>query len=757
MTELRDRLLNLIHTSEYRPLTLLELLRKLDLKPRGSRQLETILEELVNEGRVVLNRNRCYGLPEKMDLVTGELDVHQSGYGFLLPDQIGATDVHIPATSMAGAMHKDRVIVRVEHRESGKQSGRVVRILERFHKRVLGLYRTGAASYGFVTPSDPHLGHEFFVPAGMDLDAHPGQVVEVEVLEYPTETKGPVGKVSRVLGAPADKGIDTEIIIREYNLRDTFPDAVLAELEQLPDEVRTSDRRGRRDLRKLLTFTIDPDTARDFDDAISISPDGDHWLLDVHIADVSHYVTPGSAIDSEAVARSTSVYFPERVLPMLPEKLSNGLCSLKPDVDRLAMTCRMRFTREGKPTGAEIFQSVIHSRFRLTYEIAGKLLAASDHQLMERYKPLLPDLRAFAKLAQAIRERRTQRGSLLFTLPETKIVLDDQWRMVDIRKEVSDLSHQIIEEAMIAANEAVAEYGEATDKPFVYRIHEVPDPAKVTTLAKLAATLGIPWREVGAPTPRAYQRILQHVQGKPEQMLVTTILLRTLKQARYHPENAGHFGLASRAYTHFTSPIRRYPDLMVHRFLKLYLSLNKPTQETHALKGDVLEKATLHASSQERVAAEAESELVSWKKARFMQDHVGETFDGTITGVAPFGLFVEIEPYFVEGMVHVSKLGREYFLFDEAGFAMVGQGSGIAFRIGDRVRVKVSRVDDSRRQVDFELDAAPRRPDTSRAAAKTEASPGSQQPPTRRWGRNSRYEERRRTRESARPARRRRH
>ncbi|MBI3891494.1 MAG: ribonuclease R [Candidatus Wallbacteria bacterium] len=749
MKNLRDRVLELMLQSDYRPLTLFDLLRELKLKPRERHPLETTLEGLVSEGRIVLNRSRCYGLPEKMDLIAGELEVKQAGFGFLIPDQVGAADVHIPATAMAGAMHKDRVMVRIEHREADRLSGRVVRILERFHKRVLGVFRSGGASYGFVTPSDVHLSQEVYIPAGMELDARPGQVVEVDLVEYPTETKGGVGKITRVLGAPGDKGIDTEIIIREYNLRDTFPAAVMAEAEKLPDEVRVADRRGRRDLRKLLTFTIDPETARDYDDAISIERDGDHVVLGVHIADVSHYVRPGSAIDDEAVGRSTSVYFPERVLPMLPEKLSNGLCSLKPNVDRLSMTCRMRFNRQGKMAGSEIFASVIHSDYRLTYELAGQLLAGEDAKLLEKYSRLMPDLRTFAELAQAIRARRQQRGSLLFTLPETRIVLDDQWRMVDIRKEVADLSHHIIEEAMIAANEAVAEFVEASEKPFVYRIHELPDPEKVQTLAKLAAALGIPWREVGSPSPRAYQRILQQVQGKPEQMLVTTILLRTLKQARYHSENAGHFGLASRAYTHFTSPIRRYPDLMVHRFLKEYIAFDKAAVRGKSESDLELDKATMHASRQERVAAEAEQELVSWKKARFMESHLGETFDGTVTGVAAFGLFVEIEPYFVEGMVHVSKLGREYFLFDEAGFAMVGQGTGKCFRIGDRLKVRVARVDEVKRQVDFELEAVTKRQqETQEQKSPTE--------PPRRWGRNPRYEERRKRRDTSRPARRRR-
>ena len=717
MSIVQQNVLELMRRPGYEPLTGQELSDALGLPDTDRVELEAALELMLQQGKIILNRSRCYGLPEKMDMVAGELQMKEDGYGFVLPDQVGAPDVRVSSNDLAGAMHKDRVVVRVERRDRDRLSGRIVRILDRFHTRLLGAYRAGGPSYGFVKPSDARIPYEFYIPAGLELDAREGQVVEVEVVEHPTATKGPVGKVTRVLGLPGDKGIDTESVIREYGLIEEFPPEALLEAEALPDSVRPEDLQNRRDLRGLLTFTIDPATARDYDDAISIEHEDGLIVLGVHIADVGHYVRPGTALDREACRRSTSVYFPERVLPMLPEKLSSGLCSLKAGVDRLAMTCRMHFTKAGERVRGEVFPSVIHSRFRMSYEQIQCLLEGRDLKLEEAHRELMPVVEEFAQLGKAMRQQRQKRGSLLFMMPETRIVLDDRGRMTDIRKEVSDQSHQIIEEAMLAANETVAEEGVRLRKPFLYRIHEKPRPEKVQTLGLLARALELPFKHMSAPTPRAYQAILKRVQGKPEEMLVTTTLLQTLKQARYHIENAGHFGIGAKAYTHFTSPIRRYPDLMVHRFLKHYHGEDPLPRDYFRGMTGTLERMALEASRRERIAEEAEREIIAWKKVQFMASRVGEIYDGVVTGVAPFGLFVEIQPYFVEGLIHVSSLGPQYYHYDPEKFRLEARGSGEGYRIGDRLTVQVLRVNEVRRQVDFVVQGAkePARPTTNGA------------------------------------------
>ncbi len=704
---LQQRVLDLLGRPDYRPVSLVELTRALGLRSTDRPTLEKALDELAEEGRVVCNRNSRYGIPEQMDLVVGELTVHENGFGFVLPDQVGLPDVFVAARNLGGAMHRDRVMVRMEKRRGDKISGTVARILTRAHKHLVGVYQSRGSSYGFVTPSDVHLTQDVFIPKGHELDARNGRVVEVDLLEYPTENQGPVGKIVRVLGLPGDPGIDTEIILKEYGLRADFPGEVEKALKDIPDKVQAADLKRRKDLRNLPTFTIDPLAARDFDDAISIEKEGNGTALYVHIADVTHYIRPGDALDREAVKRGTSVYFPERVIPMLPEKVSNGLCSLKPNVDRLALTCKMSFDRSGTRGDSQVFASVIHSDFRLTYEQVGSFLGGGPIGVEGDTSWLGTKLKHLAKLAMSIRKIREHRGSLTMSIPETRIVLDDQGKMVDIRKEVSDLSHQVIEEAMIAANEAVAERALGKSLPFVYRIHEEPAAEKAETLKTVAGAIGLPMKSFSSTNPKAYQKILKHVEGRPEQMLVTIMLLRTLKQARYHPENSGHFGLASKAYSHFTSPIRRYPDLLIHRLLKHDLKFDRMPAAYMSELLATLEKHTLRCSQQERTAEEAERSLVAWKKAMFMSDRIGEEFDAVVSGVVAFGLFVEIQPYFVEGLVHISTLGNEYFHHDETGFMLQGRASGRVYRIGDPIKVRCNKVDEVRRRVEFQVVEGP--------------------------------------------------
>ena len=607
-------------------------------------------------------------------------------------------DLFVPGAHLNGALHGDRVVGRIEHRRrSGKVEGRVIRTLEESRRVLVGTYRT-RGRFPFVRPIDPRLGREVLV-AGEEQGARDGQLVTIEIVDRGRGRNAPAGEIREVLGSPDEARIDVEVVIREYGLRHEFPEEVIAEADAIPTEVQEADVEGRTDFRSMPIITIDGEKAQDFDDAVFVElrPNG-LYRLHVHIADVSHYVKPGTAIDNEAVARGTSVYFVDRVLPMLPEQLANGICSLKPKVDRLVQSVLIDIDRDGRTVNYEFHDGVINSAARMTYREVAAILGGDDAARGE-HAERVGDLERMGELAKILTRHRRERGSIDFDLPVPEIVLNLQGETEDVIRSERNAAHRLIEEFMIRANEVVASHLLWEDVPAMYRVHEGPDPERIENLREFLSGLGHTLGGGRRPQPRDFMELLERLDGRPEERVVSMLLLRSMKQARYQGNNDGHFGLASPRYTHFTSPIRRYPDLMVHRALRAERAATDSDKALEPLAG--LDRIAASSSTLERSAEEAERNYSAWKKLQFMADKVGETYEGHIVGVKSFGFFVELDAFFVEGMVAVSSLDDDYYLFDEAKHRLYGDRSGRAFQLGDRVKVTVAKVDMIRRHLDF--------------------------------------------------------
>lgn len=639
----------------------------------------------------------------RANAISGKLSMHRDGYGFVTPES-GGPDIFIPARELRGNLNGDILEIIVSSiPDGGRSEGRVVRTLKRGQQRVVGRYEL-YRSAGRVVPDDPRLSQAIAIPAQASGKAQSGQVVVVELTSYPSERKPAIGRISEVLGWPDDPNVEVLSVIRKYELPSEFPADTLAEARKVK-AVSELELAGRTDLRGLRIVTIDGETARDFDDAVSVvREDGGSIRLRVSIADVSHYVRPGSPLDREAYLRGTSVYFPDRCLPMLPEHLSNGICSLNPDEDRLTLTAEMLFDRDGKRMEACFYPSIIRSAARLTYTQVARVLEKNDSGSVKGVAGLLEDLKLMEELALRLMKRRNDRGSIDFDLPEPEIVIDmTTGNTVAIARSERNIAHRLIEEFMLAANEAVAGYLEGKGIPALYRIHEPPAPEKITVFAELAAGFGHYLdAPAGVVTGVELQRLLAGTVGRPEELMLNRVLLRSMKQARYAAENLGHYGLASPTYTHFTSPIRRYPDLVVHRILTAVLSGEMSRQEIARLE-EVLPETGAHTSKRERVAMEAERELVELKRLQFMRGHLGGEFDGFIIGVTGTGFFVELDEFFVEGMVPLAGIEDDYYVFVEKVHALVGRNSRRMFRIGDRVRVLVASVSIEQRRIEFSL------------------------------------------------------
>jgi ribonuclease R len=683
---------------EDRPLLLREILRRLGLQKEQRQKAGEYLRDLADEGKVVRIRGNRYGLPSKMNLVVGRVKMHPDGYGFVIPEIEGGEDIFIGPRNLKEAMHGDRVVARIESiRRKGKE-GSVIRILERKTRRVVGKFMR-SKNYSYIIPEDERILQEVFIPEGETKRARPSQIVVAEITQYPTERARPEGRVTHILGYPDDPEVEPQIIIHKYDLPLRFTSAALKEAQNLPPVPSSNEYRERVDLREIPTFTIDGENARDFDDAVSIEREKDGGVnLYVSISDVSHYVKEGTFLDEEAYLRGTSVYFPDRAIPMFPTELSNEICCLHPRVDRLTLTAELRFDRNGVRRGVQFYPSVIRSDERLTYTLVRKILVDGDPELKEKFGHLLPSLGLMADLCQELRRRRTERGSIDFDLPEPEVILNLQGEAEDIVRAERNLAHQIIEEFMIAANEAVAHFMEEREIPFIYRIHEPPKKEAIEEFRRFISHLGYKMRKDSDHSPKEFQRILSEVKGKPEERVVNEILLRSMKWAKYSVKNLEHFGLASDGYTHFTSPIRRYPDLIVHRFLKGVLSKKEIN-----IPEEILANRADHLSDRERVAMEAEREILSRYRVRFMKGKTGEEFEGIISGVTAFGFFVELKDIFVEGLVRVTSLDDDYYQYHEKKYSLVGERTHKAFRIGDKVRVRVDRVDVERRHIDFGL------------------------------------------------------
>ncbi|MPZ21506.1 MAG: ribonuclease R [Luteitalea sp.] len=703
----QDQILQSIRERVTHPANLQELMQTLDV-PRTERvRFRRQVKALVASGALIETRGKHYGLPELMDLVVGRVSVHPQGFAFVTPEHAIeglAGDLYIAGMHVNEAMHGDRVVARIErHRADGRAEGRIVRILERAASTVVGRFDLDAQGLQFVMPFDRRLVMDIQVPRGDERRAKPGEMVAVEITRWPTPTRNPLGRVVEVLGDIDAPGVDTTIIIRKWNIPDEHGADVIAEAKRLGTTVARRDIASRTDFRDLEIVTIDGEHARDFDDAISIEkgPKG-HYTLGVHIADVSHYVREGSALDQEAAARGTSVYFPERAVHMFPSELATGLCSLRPNVDRLVQSVVMEVDRRGKVVDYSIHDGVIHSRARMTYAAVNAILT-QDKALRTEYAALVPRFELMHELFDILNARRRRRGSIDFDLPEPQVILDADGVIENILPAERNIAHRIIEEFMLLANETVAEHLADQGAPTLFRVHEAPDPLKVEELEEFVSTLGY---GLAVPPhlarPKHFQRLVERVRGKPEERPIAALMLRTMQKARYDPANLGHFGLAAEFYTHFTSPIRRYPDLIVHRALR-ELQHGGMTPETATDRAEELPEVARHSSEMERRADEAERELLQWKKVRFMADKVGDEFDGYITGIAPFGLFVELVEHFVEGLVHVSTMADDYYRFTERAHTLRGENTDKVYRLGDHVRVQVVRVDLERRQVDLGL------------------------------------------------------
>src|SRR3954468_8225270 len=704
----RDQILALMRDRVHHPAAMRELLQILKV-PRDERtSFKRHVKSLVSSGALIQIRGHRFGLPEKMDLYVGRLETHAGGYGFVTPERAvegSGGDIYIAGTHLGEAMHRDRVVVRIERiKDGGRVEGRVIRILERNNAWLVGRYDRDENGMGFVVPFDRRVLMDILVPAGQEGGASPGEMVSLEITRWPTATGSAIGRVAEVLGNIDAPGVDTEIIIRKYAIPDAHsPDAV-AEAIRLGAAVSDKDIRARTDFRALATVTIDGEHARDFDDAITIEklPNGHFWL-GVHIADVSHYVQEGSALDREAYQRGTSVYFPERAVHMFPAELATGLCSLNPQVDRLVQSCFMEVTRRGEVVRYEFHDGVINSNERMTYTAVNGILTDRDPELIKRYGPLVPLFELMEELFHILNDARRRRGSIDFDLQEAEVILDEGGLVEDIIALQRNVAPRLIEEFMLLANETVASYLEGQEAPALYRVHEEPDVLKVAKFEEFISGFGY---SLGAPLttlrPRHFQKLLEKIQGKPEEKPIAFLMLRTMQKARYAPENQGHFGLAASSYTHFTSPIRRYPDLVVHRALRAARH-GLLTEEVREEWSEDLPEVARHTSEMERRADDAERELLQWKKVKFMADKVGDEFEGYVTGVAAFGLFIELIEHFVEGMVHVSTMADDYYRFVETAHLLRGENTHKVYRLGDKVKVQVIRVNMELRQVDLGL------------------------------------------------------
>ncbi|MGB9921093.1 MAG: ribonuclease R [Moorellales bacterium] len=701
----RQELLSFLEEQAEGPLAVEELAARLSVEDLPG--LLRLLRELEEEGRVVVTRRHGYAAPRKVGLVVGRVQAHPRGFAFVLPDT-GEEEVFVLGGDLKGALHGDRVMVRIVERRAGVHpQGVVVRVLERANRRVLGTVVEKKRRYARVQPDEKRLAEPVLVPSQNLGKARLHDKVVVEITQWPEGHRALEGRVVEVIGPLSDPATAIRALIRAYDLPDEFGRRARREAAAVPQVVRTEDLAGRLDLRSWRLVTIDGADAKDLDDAVSIAltPDG-NYLLGVHIADVAHYVAPGSALDREARKRGTSVYLPDRVLPMLPRELSNGICSLNAGVDRLAVSVLMELDREGRLVKYELARSVIRVARRLTYDEVQGLLDGAGARERREYGELIRDLELMAELALALRSARLKQGALDFDLPEVKVELDGRGRAVGLIKVRRTLAHQIIEEFMVRANRVVAEHLHWLEAPLLYRVHERPSARAIADLNQILAPLGYRLRWQPDMEPRQVQRLLEQVEGRPEERLVHSVVLRAMQHARYCPQPLGHFGLATELYCHFTSPIRRYPDLLVHRVLVRCLDGGLSPQEREALAAR-LEKEGEHTSARERVAEEVERAAVEIKKIEYMQDFVGEVFPGVVAGVCSFGLFVELENT-VQGLVHISTLDDDYYEFVPERLWLVGRRTRRVYKVGQPVRVRVVRVDPYARQIDLELVGARR-------------------------------------------------
>ena len=692
--------------------------------PAGKREeLHKILDMLLEEGKISINKRGRYeavrnsgikreketekkqvkGDRKKGQYYTGTFISHPRGFGFLeIPEAEG--DIFIPEESIGTALHGDtvQIVVKKDGKDGKRCEGEVVKVLERGTKEVVGTYQQ-CDGFGFVVTDNQRFLKDVFIPAGKSLEAEDGDKVLAEIKDHGNKRRSPEGKIIEILGKPGECGVDVLCVAKSYELPMEFPEKVVKQAERIKETLNEGDFYGREDLRDVVMVTIDGEDAKDLDDAVSLTKDEELYHLGVHIADVSNYVQYNSALDKEALKRGTSVYLADRVIPMLPKKLSNGICSLNAGEDRLALSCLMDIDKKGRVVSHRIVESVIHVKERMSYTNVKKILLQEDEELAKRYEELLPMFFQMKELSELLRNRRKKRGAIDFDFPESKLVLDERGKVIDIYPYEQNIATRLIEDFMLAANETVAEEYCMLGLPFVYRTHENPDMEKMETVLEMIHQAGIKVKK-GKETisPKEVQKILKELEGMECEPFFARLILRSMKQAKYTVEDTGHFGLAAKYYCHFTSPIRRYPDLQIHRIIKETLRGKMTEAKIQHYKG-ILEEVARQSSAMERRAEEVERETIKMKKAEYMKQHIGEAFEGTVSGVTEWGFYVELDNT-VEGLVHVNSLTDDYYTFDKDRYCLVGDMTGRAYRMGQRVKVWVENADENTKTVDFKIE-----------------------------------------------------
>lgn len=698
---LEKKIVELMKHQSYKPLSEEDIIDKLAIKGIELNFFWDVLKEMEQEGIIVCTRFNTYGLPEKMNLVVGNLSLNNKGFGFLVPDNKEEPDIFIPPSLLSNAMNGDRVIGRINSRHKGRQpEGEIIRILKRAYNTIVGNFQQ-RKNFGFVLPDDKKVAHDLFISLKDFNGAQDGQKVVAEITVWPKKGRSAEGKIVEVLGNPGDVGLEILSIIKQYDFPTSFPEEIMEATKKVSTQVEKKEYDNRRDLRDRLIVTIDSDSAKDLDDAVYVEQlDNDLWMLGVYIADVSYYVKKDSIIDKEARARATSLYFVDRVIPMLPERLSNGICSLNAQEDRLVMSCEMKINSSGKVVSYDIFPAVIKVTKRLSYPVVKEVV--EDNIVPADFSLELVDmLKKMVSLRNILRQKRLERGAIDFDFPEQKIILNPVGKPLEIKQIFRTVAESIIEEFMLAANETVAEHLSKLSVPSIYRIHEDPDEEKIESLSTLLDSFALKLTTDKKVKPLDLQNVLKKIQGKAEEKLIGKVILRSLKQAEYKSENLGHFGLAAKYYTHFTSPIRRYPDLVVHRLLKETSKGKLNEKQKEKLKVLLVDVAE-HSSKRERMAEQAERDIQDLKKAEYMVDYVGQEFKGTISGVMAFGLFVELENG-VEGLVHMSSLTDDYYIYVEEEYCLIGEQNKKIYRLGDPIAVEVLQVNILERTIDFIL------------------------------------------------------
>ncbi len=700
--EIKEILISFMTEQAYKPMNLKELSRVFDIRKGDMKEFTNLLAEMEQDGDIVKTRTEYYGIPEKMGLVIGKFQGHQRGFGFVIADE-DRPDIFIPADNVNGAMNGDRVLAKVlkEENKGKKCEGEIARIVERSNKTIIGTYED-SKNFGFVVADDKRIAQDIFIPKAERNGAKTGQIVIAEITEWPEQRRNPEGRIIEILGNKGDKGIDILTIIKKHKLPEEFPPKVEAYADNIAEEIPEEEYKRRTDLRDLRMVTIDGEDAKDLDDAVSIEVLANgNYRLGVHIADVSHYVKEKNPLDKEALKRATSVYLIDRVIPMLPKKLSNGVCSLNPKVDRLTLSCFMEIDKKGKTVDHEILETIIKTNERMTYTDVTKILRDKDEETIKKYDYLYEDFKHMEDLCEILNKKRMGRGAIDFDFEECKIILNEFGKPIEIKPYERAIANRVIEEFMLTANETVAEHMFWLNVPFVYRIHEDPDEEKLIHFSEFAHNLGYSMKWGQEIHPRMLQEVIASVKGKKEEMVLSTLLLRSMMKAKYSPECSGHFGLAAKYYCHFTSPIRRYPDLMIHRVIKEVINGGLSEGRTDRLRKEV-DIAAKQSSDMERVAMEAEREVDDLKKAEYMSERIGEEFEGIISSVTNFGLFVEL-PNTIEGLVHMSSLDDDYYVFDERHLTLIGERTKKMYKLGEAVKIIVSKVDLASHEVYFDI------------------------------------------------------